>query len=219
MILKLTAALILSGLLGIERERRGRAAGLRTHVLVCLGTTMAMITSDLLATEWVAMDTNVWLDKGRIAAGILTGIGFLGAGTIINEGSIHRGLTTAAMIWFVAALGIAVGSGYFALASIATAFALFVVLALERLAISVPSQRQFTVNMRLPREMEEIDAIEQAIEDDGYRVLSSRIRIDENQDYIELSFTVQTRKKSKIDSLIHLINKEFSDAGRVRIKG
>ena len=64
MMLKLTTALILSGLLGLERERRGRAAGLRTHILVCLGTTMAMITSDLLANEWVVMDTNVWLDRG-----------------------------------------------------------------------------------------------------------------------------------------------------------
>ena len=86
----------------MERETHGRPAGLRTHVLVCMGSTLFTICSYVVAGPH---------DPGRIAAQIVTGIGFLGAGTIIHQGSVVRGLTTAASIWAVAAIGLAVGIG------------------------------------------------------------------------------------------------------------
>ena len=103
MILKLVVSLVLGGLIGLERETHGRPAGLRTHVLVCLGSTLFALCSYTVAGSR--------FDPGRISAQIVTGIGFLGAGTIMRQGSVVRGLTTAASIWTVAAIGVAVAIG------------------------------------------------------------------------------------------------------------
>lgn len=103
MILKLLAALLLGGLIGLERETHGRPAGLRTHILVCMGSTLFALSSFVISG-------GVY-DPGRVSAQIVTGIGFLGAGTIMRQGSVVRGLTTAASIWTVAAIGLAVALG------------------------------------------------------------------------------------------------------------
>lgn len=124
-VVPLVLAVGLSGLIGLERELHGRAAGLRTHIMVCLGTTMAMLVSMALGRRVGG------LDPGRIAAGVLTGIGFLGAGAIVKLKSTHRGLTTAACIWFVASLGVAVGAGAYLLAAAGTLLALAVLLVLK----------------------------------------------------------------------------------------
>jgi len=109
--LKLILAVVLSGLIGWERERSHKPAGLRTHMLVCAGSTLITIISVSYFVE----------DYARIIAGVITGIGFIGAGTIIAQGrkGIH-GLTTAATLWVVAAIGICVGVGWYILAVIAT---------------------------------------------------------------------------------------------------
>ncbi|HUZ94867.1 MAG TPA: MgtC/SapB family protein [Edaphobacter sp.] len=125
--LRLVTATVLAGLVGLDRERRRSAAGLRTHALVGMSSCLLMIASafgfaDILGTPGVA------LDPSRIAAQIVTGIGFLGAGTIIAHGDLVRGLTTAASIWSVAALGIAVGCGMYRAAILGTALALLLVL-------------------------------------------------------------------------------------------
>ncbi|MGB9619188.1 MAG: MgtC/SapB family protein [Armatimonadota bacterium] len=103
MILKLVVSLILGGVIGLERETHGRPAGLRTHILVCVGSTLFALCSYTIAGNQ--------FDPGRISAQIVTGIGFLGAGTIMRQGSVVRGLTTAASIWTVAAIGLAVAVG------------------------------------------------------------------------------------------------------------
>ncbi|MBN2364087.1 MgtC/SapB family protein [candidate division WOR-3 bacterium] len=119
-ILKLTVASLLGALIGIERDVHGRAAGLRTHILVCLGSALFMIISIETALNPVFKGT---ADPGRIAAQILTGIGFIGAGTILKEGFNVRGLTTAASLWVTAGIGMAVASGYFFIALYSTALA------------------------------------------------------------------------------------------------
>jgi putative Mg2+ transporter-C (MgtC) family protein len=133
-IVRLLLAILLGGAIGLERESRGRPAGLRTHILVCLGATIIMIASTHMAeiSQTVSPTSRIQVDPGRIAAGIVTGIGFLGAGAIIRLGDLVRGLTTAGCIWFVAALGITVGQGLYALAIVATLFALAVLLALTQ---------------------------------------------------------------------------------------
>jgi putative Mg2+ transporter-C (MgtC) family protein len=127
-VLQIVMAVLLGGAIGFEREIRGRAAGLRTMILVCLGSTLVMIVSGYLTATFEG-DTRaafVRVDPARIAAGIVTGIGFLGAGVIIKLGDLIRGVTTAATIWFVAALGIAVGDRRYGLAVVSTAIALAV---------------------------------------------------------------------------------------------
>lgn len=128
--LRLVTATVLASIVGLDRERQRSAAGLRTHALVGLSSCLLMIVSafgfaDILGTP------NVGLDPSRIAAQIVTGIGFLGAGTIIAHGNLIRGLTTAASVWTVAALGLAVGGGMYRAAAIATVIALILLLVMR----------------------------------------------------------------------------------------
>jgi len=123
--LRLGAAAGLTGLIGLERELRERAAGLRTHMLVGVGSALFTIVSAYGWSDFVFnRDEGTILDPTRIAAQIVTGIGFLGAGAIIRQGLSVRGLTTAAGLWVVAAIGMAAGAGYYSAALIGTAIVL-----------------------------------------------------------------------------------------------
>ena len=123
-IVRLVLSVILGGIIGFEREVRRHSAGLRTHILVSLGSCLIMLTS--LYVFDIYKDS-VPLDPARIAAGVVTGIGFLGAGAIIRSGEVVKGLTTAASLWLVAAIGLAAGCGFY-LASIITTILTVVVL-------------------------------------------------------------------------------------------
>lgn len=112
-ILRLVCSVILGGFIGLERQVHRRSAGLRTHILVCLGSSLIMLTSLYLFDIY---KSQVPLDPGRIAAGVITGIGFLGAGAIIREREGIKGLTTAASLWVVAAIGLAAGCGFYSAA-------------------------------------------------------------------------------------------------------
>ena len=131
-LLRLGLATLAGGALGMERETHGRAAGLRTTLLVSLASALTMIVSELLFVESA---TDGWRpDPARLAAGLLSGIGFLGAGTIIRHTSVIRGVTTAATLWFAAITGMAFGAGIFlpGFVSLAVAFiALMLLPALE----------------------------------------------------------------------------------------
>src|SRR3989338_4811814 len=122
-IFRLVLSVVLGGLVGLERQMHRRTAGLRTHILVSLGSCLIMLTS--LYVFDIYKD-KAPLDPTRIAAGVITGIGFLGAGTIIRERQEVRGLTTAASLWVVAAIGLAVGVGFYKAGIFATVLALMV---------------------------------------------------------------------------------------------
>lgn len=124
---KLGYALLMGGFLGMEREVHKKVAGLRTHMIVCLSSALLMV----LSTD-VASDMGITGDPTRIAAGVMTGIGFLGAGTIIKHGATVHGLTTAASIWTAAAVGLAVGAGYLLAAAIVVLLTLFTLLLVQR---------------------------------------------------------------------------------------
>ena len=109
-LLRLSMAVVLSGLIGLEREDKNRPAGFRTHILVCVGSAVVMLTSQYLFEQYSDF-TN--MDPGRLGAQVISGIGFLGAGTIIRQGVNVRGLTTAASLWAVACVGLAVGIGFY----------------------------------------------------------------------------------------------------------
>lgn len=129
-IIRLILAFLLGGLIGMERELHGRAAGLRTHILVCLGSSLIMLTSIHMFYLYRDVAT---IDPARIAAGVITGIGFLGAGAIIRFRASVRGLTTAASLWAVAGIGLAIGSGFYLGAYVTSAIVLFVLFFLTRL--------------------------------------------------------------------------------------
>jgi putative Mg2+ transporter-C (MgtC) family protein len=118
--LRLLLALVLGGFIGFERELSSHAAGFRTHILVCVGSALVMLLSIYGFSEFVN-ETNVRIDPSRLAAQVISGIGFLGAGTILRNGLSITGLTTAASLWVVAAIGLAVGAGFY-FASILSCF-------------------------------------------------------------------------------------------------
>ncbi|WP_219835514.1 MgtC/SapB family protein [Paenibacillus sp. R14(2021)] len=117
--IRLMLALVLGGLIGLERELGGHSAGFRTHILVCLGSAAIVLLSMYGFSEF-ASDPNVRLDPARLAAQVISGIGFLGAGTILRTGITVSGLTTAASLWVVAAIGLTVGAGFYYGAAVLT---------------------------------------------------------------------------------------------------
>lgn len=123
LVLRLVVAAVLGGLIGLERERLEWAAGMRTHALVCLGSALFMVVSAFGFSD-IINEQHVVLDPSRVAAQVASGIGFIGAGTIIFRREIVKGLTTAASIWAVAAVGLAVGGGMFLAAGAASLLAL-----------------------------------------------------------------------------------------------
>jgi putative Mg2+ transporter-C (MgtC) family protein len=129
-VLRLGISFVLSAIIGIEREKNRQPAGLRTHILICLGATIIMIIS-LYIPQW--SDGRFQSDPGRIAAQIVTGIGFLGAGAILKIGLNVKGLTTAANVWVVAAIGMTVGAGLYVAAAIVTGFTLLVLIVLNKI--------------------------------------------------------------------------------------
>ena len=122
-ILRIFVAAVLGGLIGLEREYREKAAGLRTHFLVALGSALFMIIS-AYGFDGVLTNDNMRLDVSRIAAQVVTGIGFIGAGTIIFQKNAVRGLTTAAGVWVTAAIGLACGAGMYVLATVSAVLVL-----------------------------------------------------------------------------------------------
>ena len=141
-ILRVLLATGLSAAIGIEREFHGRPAGLRTHLLVGVGAALVIVAFQAAWATFVGGDPSsngLPAEMGRLAAGVITGIGFLGAGTIIKVGDWVRGLTTAASLWFVATLGIASGLGAFWIAIGGGAIGLTILAVVDPLASRIPS--------------------------------------------------------------------------------
>ncbi len=142
LVIRLLIAAILGGLIGWDRERKDGVAGLRTHMLVCVGSSLMMIVS-AFGFKDILGQPSVVLDPSRIAAQVISGIGFLGAGTILFlRPQIVRGLTTAAGLWSVAGVGLAVGGGLY-LAAVAATIIIFVILAILK-----PFEKRFLKNIK-----------------------------------------------------------------------
>ncbi len=146
---KLLLAAVLGGIIGWERERRGRPAGLRTHILVCVGVTLMMVVSEHIFEKYKTFnaDSIVRVDPARIAAQVVTGIGFLGAGTILRLGATVRGLTTAASVWVVAGIGLAVGSNCYLPAVFTTLLAIFALLLLPLFERNIKRDKYKTLTL------------------------------------------------------------------------
>jgi len=128
--IRLMLAVVCGSVLGLERTKSGKSAGFRTHILVCVGSALIMLISIYIFQLYAT--TNASLDPSRIAAGVVTGIGFLGAGAIMKSEEHIIGLTTAASIWISSGIGLAVGCGYISAALVATIVA-FLVLSVPRI--------------------------------------------------------------------------------------
>lgn len=206
---RLLCAVALSAIVGFERQRKGRAAGIRTHILVCLGSALLMILSDEFANEWMQNGANVWMDRGRIAQGIITGVGFLGAGTIVNHGRDQHGLTTAAMIWFVAALGVAAGAGMYMLATVSTLMATFIVMVLDT-PYGLKGRVYYTLNVTMKLDDLDMDSLlERLRTQKKVKVKANGVELDREKDRVSIDFLVGAKSDvqhlSIQESVIQLI--------------
>ena len=132
LLLRLIVACVLGGIIGYEREHTNRPAGFRTHILVCVGSALVMVTSEFIFDRY---HTIANIDPARLGAQVISGIGFLGAGTIIRDGFNVRGLTTAASLWAVSCVGIAAGIGFYEGAVTATVLIFLTLIVLKKAEI------------------------------------------------------------------------------------
>ena len=180
---KLLLAVLLGGAIGLERQLAGKASGLRTNILICLGSALIMHLSMTLGTS--LGDVRVG-DPGRIAAQVVTGIGFIGAGTIMQSRGAITGLTSAATIWMVAAIGLTVGAGLEVEALGATALAMIVLAGLGRVEyklLRLARSRDCTIRTKPGVKLEWVEATLFA---DGLRVIKSQTYDHENDRVFEL---------------------------------
>jgi len=202
----LTAALVAGGIIGLERSYHGRPAGFRTHALVCLASSLLMLVS-VYQGEWmpgmpgIALDT-VRTDPTRMAQGIMTGIGFLGAGVIFKEGLSVRGLTTAASIWITAAIGILLGVGFYAPAVLATAFTLGILSLFRWIEAKLPSHYYAHHFVRFDRgnvmaERELRAFLKRA----GFSVANMSYRVSDNPHSFEYRMVISTTDPQKMSTL------------------
>jgi putative Mg2+ transporter-C (MgtC) family protein len=164
-LVKLIFALVCGGIVGWQREARDRPAGLRTHVLVCLGATVYTLASMSFSSHNT--------DPSRVAAQVATGMGFLGAGTIIRHGNIVRGLTTAASLWAVAAIGlcVAIGGQAWWVAGMATVLVLLTLTVLRSFErVFVPRMHAAVLTLRLADAGNQIGAVRDALKQQGLRI-------------------------------------------------
>ncbi|HNS48243.1 MAG TPA: MgtC/SapB family protein [bacterium] len=210
LVMRLVLAAALGGIIGIERESHGREAGFRTMILVCVGNCLVLVISLQMITLGGAAGTfasvpALRLDPSRIAAGALTGIGFLGAGAIIQDRRRIRGLTTAACLWVVTAIGLAVGGGFYAVglaAAAITLIALYFLRPLEHLFkrdnynILVIQQAGETTPEYYVRELKRWPLV----------ILGTRIRVESPPPRTELEFMVRYKEGNLADQVVpHLM--------------
>lgn len=204
-VLRLVIALLLGGVIGFERQHRGKTAGLRTHILVCLGSCLVAILSVNLYANVQGL-TNA--DPARLAAQVVSGIGFLGAGAIMKEGPTIKGLTTAASLWVVASVGLAVGVGAMTGAVTTT---ILVVIALEVLPridrlyqVFSPSVRTLVIHsLDKPGQIGQIGSVLGTL---GIGITQIQIE-DGDSGHIFIPLTITVPDKSRLDQIISELGK------------
>jgi putative Mg2+ transporter-C (MgtC) family protein len=165
---RLVLAAVLSGAIGFEREFHGRAAGFRTHILLCVGSTLVMLTSIHIFDIY---NSRVPCDPARIAAGVVTGIGFLGAGTIMRSRASVRGLTTSASLWVAAGIGLAVGSGLYFGAIVTSILAMITLMIFARLEYGMIRKYWYkTVIVEMEDGVDKLGRIREVLDEHGAEV-------------------------------------------------
>ena len=182
MTLRLLAALLAGALIGYERSYHGRPAGFRTHALVCVASSLLMLVTVYEAHWMPDTDSIVQIDPTRMAQGIMTGIGFLGAGVIIREGLSVRGLTTAASIWITSAIGILAGIGFYFPLVISVALTIGVLSFFRWIEARMPSQAYYHFDVRFARDggMTE-QQLREMVERQGFSIANFSYRLDEGR--------------------------------------
>jgi putative Mg2+ transporter-C (MgtC) family protein len=201
-LVRLSLAALLAGAIGIERELREQEAGLRTHMLVCVGATMFMIVGVYGWSDFqLSNNIGVVVDPSRVASYVVSGIGFLGAGAIIRHGINVRGLTTAASLWVVAAIGVAVGAGMYEFAIATTALVILALWPLSAFKRSLAGKRADAKRLAVTLEAgSSVVAALAVIEESGYELES--VELGEDEDARHLDVVLETAAEADLGELL-----------------
>ncbi len=202
--LPLVAAMIAGGLIGFEREWRGRSAGFRTHILVCLASCLLMEGS-VSQADWTfdaLAGTRIVADPARMAHGVLTGIGFLCAGVIFRAGFSIHGLTTAASLWITAAIGLLFGAGLFWLAVTGAVLTLLVLAVLRLVSVRLPQQAVIDAQVAWRRDTPDAEAaVEAAVNDLGGSSSADRHELIEGGAAVQRTFRLRAIREDSLKQL------------------
>ena len=210
LMVRLTLAMVLGGAIGIEREYRAKEAGFRTHFLVALGSALFCVVSQY----GFGVDLK---DSSRVAAQVVSGIGFLGAGTIIFQKNVVRGLTTAAGLWVTAAIGLACGTGMFLAATIST---VFIILGLEVLHAFIPQIGTYTIVLTFSSTSKErIKEIVDQIKRDSVELFSYELKLRRNAqgEYYNAHIEIKVKRDNYNEVLMNRMS-DFDDVTITRIE-
>jgi len=208
--LRIVLSVAAGGLVGLEREWSNRAAGFRTHILVCVGATAIMLLS-IYGFSQFADELNVRMDPARLAAQVISGIGFLGAGAIMRNGFTISGLTTAASLWVVAAIGLCVGAGFYFVSLLTTVIVLFCLFLLNRWEKKFFSvKRKMKMEMKIGCRAGRVNEIVRLVEENEIVIVDMAVNkeeqlfdSDKRDSCVKIHLTV---KVSNASMLVHFVD-------------
>lgn len=202
MVFRLIAALIAGALIGYERSYHSRPAGMRTHALVCTASSLLMLVT-VFQAQWVRGDADLLrLDPTRMAQGIMTGIGFLGAGVIVKEGLSVRGLTTSASIWMTSAIGILAGIGFYFPLLISVVLTIGLLSAFRWFEARMPSQNYYHFEVRFEQSADITETtLRRLVETFDFSIANFSYRMDSNKQLHRHAMVLRTSNKTSASSL------------------
>lgn len=219
MVLRLLAAFGAGCAIGWERESHGRPAGLRTNILACVAAAVAILTSQLLTRELEGVSAGgAHADVTRIGSGVLTGIGFLGAGTIIRHGDFVRGVTTAASLWFATILGLAFGCGFFVLGGMGLGLAMFTLLVLPQLENLTENEWYATLRVTTGPGAPNGPELQGQIEAQGPHVVKSRVTHDLEKQEKTFAFELSCKQPKPLELANQVLRELSRSPGVVRVE-
>ena len=203
-IFRLIISMILGMAIGAERKRKGQTAGIRTFALISMGACLAMLLSIYVPQEYMGLKNG---DPGRIAAQVITGIGFLGGGAMIQMRGTVKGLTTAAGIWITAIIGMAVGIGMYVISITATALVLLALIAFEQYSKRKKiGQDSKVINLTVDGILENIAEYQQVLRDNGIHLSTFYVEYDYEKQLTELNFVILLHSYTDVMPILHLIS-------------
>ena len=220
MLLRLGMAFLAGFIVGWERERHGRPAGLRTNILACLASAVAMVLSEVLFSRSAALSgTGAWRpDPARLGAGVLTGIGFLGAGTILRHENVIWGVTTAASLWLVTVLGLAFGSGEFALGFFGLGLAMIILYVLPLFEKHIESDQYATLLVVATVEGLSEQELQEKIKRPGLIVQAIRLGYDLEKKEKTFTCKIELRKSKMTELSNNLVTELTRSPGVLRVR-
>ncbi len=198
--LRIVVSCLCGGIVGFERTRRYKEAGIRTHIIVCAASAMLMIVSKygFLDVEYLAGSHNS--DPARLAAQIISGISFLGAGVIFHNGSTTKGLTTAAGVWAISGVGIAIGAGMYPLGIFVTAVICLIQFIMHKVEIGADAVNNYQLRFTVKNSEDFRKSVAEFLEEQKAQTLESKVKFDEDG-FVTYNLTIRTQSEIDIEKL------------------